>query len=141
MKTTNTDIDTYLSSLPDEVREDMTALDKKISAIFKGKTRKLWVGTFWGGSEQKIIGYGDLTMINSKKETVEWFMVGLALQKNYISVYNCAKEDNTYAVRKHADKLGKVKTGASSMSFKKFEDVNQDEFWKITELANAQTTS
>lgn len=138
MKTTDTDIDKFLASLPDDVRDDMIALDKKISAIFKGKARKLWIGKFWGGSEQKIIGYGDLTFVGSNKKPVDWFMVGLALQKNYISVYNCATEDGTYAVKKRADKLGKVKTGASSISFKKLVDVNLDELWKITELANDQ---
>lgn len=87
---------------------------------------KLWEGVFWGGSQQRIIGYGDLTFTRSDKQKVEWFSVGLSLQKNYISVYIAATKDGQYLVRQNAKSLGKVKTGASSVSFKKLDDVNLD---------------
>lgn len=130
MQTTTKDIDNYLASLPDEVRDDMVSLDKTISKIMKAEPRTLWQGKFWGGSEQTIIGYGDMSYTRSDKQIVKWFKVGLALQKNYLSVYI-----STYAVKEHAAKLGKVKTGASSISFKKLEDINLDELKKLIEIA------
>jgi hypothetical protein len=130
--------DKHIESLPEGQREDVRSLDKKISKIFTGQTRVLWEGVFWGGSEQNIIGYGDFNYKRSAKETVEWFMVGLAAQKNYISVYINAAEDGQYISKKYGDKLGKVKIGSSSVSFKKLEDVNIKELLKLVEIAKRQ---
>jgi hypothetical protein len=133
MQTTTKDIDNYLASLPDEVGDDVKHLDAIISKIMKGQSRTLWQGKFWGGSEQTIIGYGDMSYTRSDKQIVQWFKVGLALQKNYLSVYI-----STYPVKNHAAKLGKVKAGASSISFKKLEDVNLDELKKLVEIAKTR---
>ena len=135
MKKNSTDIDSFLASLPDESKDDMIKLDNEISKIMKGEVRDLWGGKFWGGSEQSIIGYGDCDYTNSKKEIVKWFMVGLALQKNYISVYL-----STYNVKEHAAKLGKVKTGSSSISFKRLEDINLNELLKLVEISKTRWT-
>lgn len=123
MEKSATDPNEFILGIPDPVRGDVARLDKEISKIMKGEERVLWTGTFWGGSEQTIIGYGDLTY-EKKGKKVEWFKIGLALQKNYISLYVNAVEDNRYLSQKYADQLGKVKVGASSISFKSLDDVN-----------------
>lgn len=138
MQKTKKSPDKHIDSLPQGQREDMCALDKKISAIMKGATRVVWEGVFWGGSEQNIIGYGNVSYARSSKETVDWFMVGLAAQKNYISVYINAAEGGQYISKKYGKKLGKVKIGSSSISFKKLEDVNLEELIKLVEIANRQ---
>lgn len=123
MEKISTPPDAYIESLPDEIRPAIEKLDKEIGKIFKGEERVLWAGKFWGGSEQNIIGYGDYRY-ERKGKTVEWFCVGLAVQKNYISVYVNAVEDNKYLSQTYADQLGKVKVGASSISFKRLEDLD-----------------
>jgi hypothetical protein len=133
--------DKHIDSLPEGQREDTRTLDKKISAIMKGQSRVLWEGVFWGGSEQSIIGYGDFSYPRSKNETVEWFMVGLAAQKNYISIYINAVTDGQYSVKNYAKKLGKVKVGSSSVSFKTLDGVNLEEMLKLVELAKEQLRS
>jgi hypothetical protein len=133
--------DKHIDSLPECQREDLGTLDKKISAIMKGQPRVLWEGVFWGGSEQSIIGYGDISYPRSKNETVEWFMVGLAAQKNYISVYINAVTDGQYTVKKYAKKLGKVKVGSSSVSFKTLDGVNIEELLKVVKIAKDQLKS
>lgn len=138
MQKTTKNIDEHIASLPEAVREDMYALDQKISQHMPGVERVLWEGVFWGGSEQTIIGYGDFQYKRSDKETVQWFMVGLALQKNYISVYLNVVEDNQYITKKYAHKLGKVKVGSSSVSFKKLADVNLAELLKLVDIAHKQ---
>lgn len=115
--------DSFIDSLSEPSRSLISSLDKEISKIMKGEERVLWTGTFWGGSEQQIIGYGDLVYERKGKE-VEWFKIGLALQKNYVSLYVNAVEDNKYLSQTYADQLGKVKVGASSISFKRLDDVN-----------------
>jgi hypothetical protein len=123
MEKVKTDPDTYIASIPDATREAIEKLDKEIAKVMKGETRTLWAGTFWGGTEQNIIGYGDL-VYERKGKTVNWFKIGLAVQKNYISLYVNAVENNNYLGQGFGADLGKVKIGASSISFKRVEDVD-----------------
>ena len=138
MNKTDHSPDEFLASFPDELREDMMALDVMISEIFQGHTRALWEGTFWGGTEQHIIGYGDLAQERRGGSIVHWFMVGLARQKHSFSIYVNAIEDGDYAVRKRAEKLGKVKTGAAAITFTNLTDVNLDALRDLLEFANLQ---
>ena len=101
-------LEEHLNSLPEPARADIVKLDKQISKIMQGLERVVWEGKFWGGSDQQIIGYGDYTHKNRGGDVVDWFIVGLALQKNYISVYVNAVEDNQNLAEKYAAKLGKV---------------------------------
>ena len=130
--------DELLNQLPASTREDMQALDRAIAEVFGRKQRVVWKGKLWGGTQQTIIGYGDFRYSRSDKDQVEWFMVGLAAQKNYISVYINAAEDGRYVVKKYADRLGKVKVGSSSVSFKKLDDVNLKELLRLVTIAHSQ---
>lgn len=129
--------DEYVASLPDDVCADIQALDKNIAAIFR-VGGVVWQGKFWGGTNQTIIGYGDWSYQRSDKEIIHWFKVGLAVQKNYISVYINAVEDGQYVAKKYVEKLGKVKIGASSISFQSLADVNVDELLKLVQIAGKE---
>lgn len=124
----------HIDSLPDEVKNDIKTLDREISKAMAGETRVLWQGIFWGGSKQNIIGYGDV-VYERPKGSVEWFIVGLGLQKNYISVYVNAVEGKQYLAEKYAGKLGKAKIGKSSISFKKLSDINLDALIDLVQKA------
>jgi uncharacterized protein YdhG (YjbR/CyaY superfamily) len=73
-----------------------------------------------------MLGYGTMKYLNYKKETIDWPIVALANQKNYVSLYVCAVQDGQYIAEKHKDKLGKVSVGKSCIRFKKLEDLNLD---------------
>lgn len=137
MEKVKTKPDDYIKSLSDDVRADVAKLDKEISKIMKGASRVLWSGVFWGGSEQNIIGYGDYPYLRKGKK-IEWFFVGLAVQKNYVSLYVNAVEDNKYLSQKYADQLGKVKVGASSISFKRLDDVDMPKLLEMLRRASLQ---
>lgn len=124
MQRTSTSPHEFLASLPDDVREDMTALDAAIAPVFAGRERVLWEGVFWGGSQQQIIGYGDLRQKNSKGGVVEWFAVGLASQKNHLSLYVSVVDDGQYIVRQYCDRLGKVKCSNANVTFKRLSDLD-----------------
>lgn len=126
MQRSDTPPDDHLASLPDAVRDDMTRLDAAISRVMHGLDRVVWEGKFWGGSEQRIIGYGDYRYTARDRSEVDWFIVGLAAQKNHLSVYVSAVEDGAYLTRRYADRLGKVKVGSSAISFKRLADVDLD---------------
>ena len=119
-------VDEFLESLPDDVAKDLALLDSAIAEVMEELPRELYVGKFWGGSDQEIIGYGRYSYQRSDKKTVEWFAVGLAQQKNYISVYINAVEDGRYLAERYGADLGKVKVGKSNISFKRAADIDLD---------------
>lgn len=138
MEKTSTSPSTWLNSLPEPQRAQVKRLDKLISGVFKGHARALWQGTFWGGSEQVIIGYGDMSFTAARGKTVAWFMVGLALQKQYISVYIHAVDGKQYVAEKYAKQLGKVKCGKSSISFRDLGEVELDVLAEVLRIARRQ---
>lgn len=140
MKKVSLSVNDYLASLPEEFANEMRLLHTNIAEHMKNIEPVIWQGVFWGGSDQTIIGYGDLIYQRPGKEKVEWFVVGLARQKNYYSVYINASEDGQYILKKYADKLGKVKVGSGSLSFTKLADVNMKELMKLVDVARNQST-
>lgn len=135
MEKTTRDVDEFIASLPDDVRDDIRVLDEAIATAMTGHERVLYEGTFWGGSEQEIIGYGAIESPRSDGSTVEWFVVGLAVQKNHLSVYISAVEDGQYLSEKYGHELGKVKVGKSSLGFKRADDIEVGSLVKLVERA------
>jgi hypothetical protein len=71
-----------------------------------------------------MLGYGKFKYRNYKKDIIDWPIVALASQKNYISIYVCALEDGKYLAEKYRSGLGKVSVGRSCIRFKKLEDLD-----------------
>ncbi|MGE4158612.1 MAG: iron chaperone [Planctomycetota bacterium] len=83
-----------------------------------------------------MIGYGAFKYRNYKNEIIDWPVVALANQKQYVSVYVCAIVDGKYVAEKHKKELGpKVKVGKSCISFKKLEDINLPVLGKVLKKA------
>ncbi|HSK92469.1 MAG TPA: DUF1801 domain-containing protein [Candidatus Angelobacter sp.] len=135
MKPTDTPISDFLASLPDGVREDLTDLDADLAAVFEGHERALWVGPMWGGTEQRIIGYGRFRQQNRSGDEVDWFVVGLAAQKAHLSLYVSAVEDGRYLVQRWADRLGRVKVGSANVTFRRLDDLDRGAVVAMAERA------
>jgi len=82
-----------------------------------------------------MLGYGSFPYKNNKKEIMTWPVIGLANQKQYISLYVCAVVDGKYIAETHKKDLGKVSVGKSCIRFKKIEDVNLVTLKKVIKLA------
>lgn len=128
MELTGRDVDEFLATLDGPDADSMRALDAIIAEVFAGVTRELWEGIFWGGTEQQIIGYGHTVIARPGKPTVEWFVVGLARQKNHLSVYVNAAGDNGYLVQEYKGRLGKVKVGSAAITFASIDSLELDAF-------------
>ena len=100
-----------------------------------GQERALYAGKFWGGSDQEIIGYGTYSYTRADRQAVEWFVIGLALQKRYISLYISAVEDGKYLSETYGPDLGKVKVGKSSIGFGHVADIDLDKLRALLERA------
>jgi hypothetical protein len=118
--------DEHIASLPDGVREDIGTLDGRISGVMAGEERVLWEGKFWGGTQQRIIGYGTYHYKGRSGAEGEWFVVGLAAQKSHLSLYVSGAEDGTPLAKLYAPRLGKVKAGSANLQFKRAADVDLD---------------
>lgn len=119
----------YISMLNDERRQIIEALDK----LIKDTTPKLkrWFA-------YNMLGYGEFPYIDYKGNSGKWPVVALASQKNYISLYVCAIDQNDetqYIAEKYESELGKVSVGKSCIRFKKLEDLDLDVVKKVLKEA------
>ena len=80
-------------------------------------------------------GYGSFKYKNYKNEIIDWPTVGLASQKNYISLYICTVQNGEYVAEKHKNELGRVSVGKSCIRFKKIDDLNLKALEKIIKIA------
>lgn len=124
MDISDVDVASHLDGIEEpEIGETMRALDRMITDAMPGRRRALYEGTFWGGTEQQIIGYGHIIQRRPRGEDVHWFLVGLARQKDHYSLYVNAVDDGAYLGQQYKGRLGKVKLGSASIGFKRLEDV------------------
>ena len=124
MQRSTTTPDEHIASLPDGVREDIATLDGVIAPIMSGLERTLWEGVFWGGSEQAIIGYGSYHYKGRSGAEGEWFIVGLAAQKNHLSLYVNAADGSQSLAKAYAPRIGKAKAGSANLQFKHAADLD-----------------
>ncbi len=132
MEISQTTPDEFLETIEDpDISAAMKRLDALIVAAMPDRRRVLHEGRFWGGTDQRIIGYGVIVQPRPRGEEVRWFIVGLARQKANYSVYVNAVADGAYLGQRYADRLGKVKLGSASIGFKSLDDIDLD---ALTEL-------
>jgi hypothetical protein len=131
--------DEFLSSLPDDIRPTLVELDAIVRSCLPGRSRSVWEGIFWGGTEQRILGYGDVVQPRPRGDPVEWFLVGSARQRRHYSVCVNAVDEGGYLLSRFADRLGKVKIGSASIGFGTLEDLDLSSFRKLLERAHELT--
>lgn len=116
----------YVSALPPERRELIDFFHDLIQQTCP---------SFKPHFAYNMLGYGSFPYKNYKKELVQWPVIALASQKNYISLYVCALDGNEYLAEKYKKELGKVSVGKSCIRFKKKDDVNIDVLKKMLKIA------
>ncbi len=116
----------YISSVAEEQSEAIAFLHKfiqKASPKFKP-----WLA-------YNMLGYGRVKYQNYRKEVIDWSIIALANQKNYISLYVCAVDKTGYIAEQYKKELGKVSVGKSCIRFKKLEDLNLKTLEKVLKMA------
>lgn len=116
----------FLGGLPEERAPIARAVDELIRGAAPELEPWVWRGKMWGGTDQTILGYGTYDYVNATGDEVRWFHIGLANQKAYLSLYVNGVRDGKYLGQLYADRLGKVKVGAASVSFRKLDDLDLD---------------
>ena len=72
----------------------------------------------------KMIGYGKSFYHATTGEKVEWPVVDVALQKNYISVYFAVTKRRAAVTNPYAGRLGELRMGRNNFSFEGFDDLD-----------------
>ena len=116
----------YLASVPPE-RQDMVRF---LHGFIQKAAPKLKPHFAYN-----MLGYGSFPYKNHRNETLEWPVISLANQKQYVSIYVCSVIDGKYVAETHKRELGKVSVGKSCIRFKKIEDVNLPGLKKVIRIA------
>jgi hypothetical protein len=77
------------------------------------------------GMRMKMIGYGKFRYAIKSGKTTPWPVIGVALQKNYISVYVTVTKDGVPIVSTYAGRLGEKRRGGNNFSFEAFDDLDR----------------
>ncbi|MGI8807343.1 MAG: DUF1801 domain-containing protein [Acidimicrobiales bacterium] len=105
----------FLAALPDDRQETVARVHDVIRRAAPELKPALW---------DKMLGYGRYPYRYASGREGEFYVVGLASQKQYVSLYLCATVDGGYLAEANADRLGKVSVGKSCVRFKKLDDLD-----------------
>jgi hypothetical protein len=86
------------------------------------------------GMRMKLIGYGSFSYSVKSGESVKWPVIGLALQKHYISLYLAVTRNNEPILNEYRNTLGALRYGSNNFSFA---DPDQLDLPALTSLLKA----
>ena len=110
----------YLAAAGDRA-PDLKRLDKVIRAAAPNlEPFFLEAGAMTG------LGYGRYHYRYASGREGDFCVVGLANQKNYMSLYVCVTKDGKYLAERYGKRLGKANCGKSCIRFKKLDDLDLD---------------
>jgi hypothetical protein len=75
------------------------------------------------GMRMTMIGYGKFRYAIKSGKSTEWPVIGVALQKNYISVYVSVTKAGVPLVPAYKGRLGELRMGGNNFSFVTFDDL------------------
>jgi hypothetical protein len=109
-------------------KADLLKLHELTRTSAPGLKRYFHKGTPAGepGMRFKMIGYGRFHYAATSGQAVEWPVIGVALQKNYISVYVAVRKRGRPIVEAYAGELGKLRSGRNNFSFEHYDDLNAE---------------
>lgn len=121
-----TEIETYINSLPGAKRTHMQQLHEMIVAM--APANKQW---FLDGknNEGKVvsnpnIGYGTQPLKYADGSTKEFYQVGISANTSGISVYIMGIDDKSYLSQQYGATIGKATVTGYCIKFKSLDDIN-----------------
>jgi hypothetical protein len=106
----------YIAKLEEPRRADVSALD----ALIRKTSPKLEPFIHAG-----MLAYGRWHYKFSKGREGDWFRVGVASNKNYISLYICGGDKNGYIAEQYKEAFPKANIGRACVRFKRLSDLDQ----------------
>ena len=122
-------VDDHIEGLPEGRRETVRAVHELVRDAVPDLEVRMW--------SEKMIGYGTYHYRYASGREGDWFPIGLANNKQYVSLYICAADEEGYLAEQNADRLGKVKVGKSCIRFNRLEDIDLAVVRELCERAAA----
>jgi len=113
-------VEAFFNALP-EKEADLRELDALIMSTLPEVERRLKIAP-----SITLLGY----WLKTKSE-LEWPPIGIAPQKNHISLYINAWKDGESLVEHYEERLGKTSNGVGCIRFKKFSNLIEDELRQL----------
>ena len=105
----------YIAKLDEPRKTEIAAID----ALIRKAAPKLEPFIHSG-----MLAYGPWHYKYASGREGDWFRIGLASNKNYISLYVCAGDDSGYIAERHKKALPKASIGRSCVRFKRLGDLD-----------------
>ena len=105
----------YLAALDGDRKRDVTALHKLIRKVAPRLEPHIRAG---------MLGYGPFHYKYASGREGEWFRIGVASNKSYISLYCCAADADGYVAERFRKALPKASIGKSCVRFKRLSDLD-----------------
>lgn len=120
-------VEEYIDFILEPRKNEIIALHKFIQKKLPADMKPHLVGN--------MIGYGNFHYKYASGREVDWPIISLASQKNYISVYICASDGDQYVAEKYKSKLPNASIGKSCIRFKHVSDIDLDVLQQVLEEA------
>jgi hypothetical protein len=106
----------YIAKLEEPRRTEVAALD----ALIRKTAPKLQPFIHSG-----VLAYGRWHYKYASGREGDWFRIGVASNKNYISLYICAGDDKGYVAERYKKALPNANIGRSCVRFKRLRDLDE----------------
>jgi len=106
----------YISEVDEKRRDDIQQLHDLVRRVAPDLEPTMEFG---------ILGYGRYKYKYASGREGEWMKIGIANNKQYISLYCCAADDNGYIAEQYKERLPKANIGKSCVRFKRISDLDE----------------
>lgn len=107
----------YIASVEDKRRDDIQRLHDLIRETAPELEPTMEFG---------MLGYGRYAYTYASGREGEWMKVGVANNKQYISLYCCAANEDGYVAEQYKERLPKANIGKSCVRFKRLSDLDEE---------------
>ncbi len=106
----------YIAGVEDKRRPDIQALHDLVLEIAPELKPTMEFG---------MMGYGKFHYKYKSGREGDWMKIGIANNKQYISLYCCAADDQGYVAERYRERLPKANIGKSCVRFKRLSDLDE----------------
>ena len=117
----------YLTSVPEDTRPDIEALDAIVRAEMPRREAVM---------ERGMLGYGPFHYRYASGREGDTTLVALSARKHGVSLYVQCAAEGEYLAERYAPRLGKVSVGKSCIRFRRLADVDLDELRELLREAD-----
>jgi hypothetical protein len=122
----------FIAGLPPNRRPMIEAVHQLVREAAPDLTAAMW---------KNMIGYGTHHYGYASGREGDWFAIGLANQKRYVSLYLCAAVDGEYLADANASRLGNVSVGKSCIRFTKLANLDLDVVRELVTIADREAAA